>query len=286
MTTNQTTMTGPNTRPTLPVPRYCMANSATITATLIGRTKSFSSGAETSRPSTADSTEMAGVITPSPKNRQAPAMPTRAERIAHAGADRDALRQRHQRQDAALAAVVGAHDQGDVFDRDDQDQRPEDQRQDAEDLDGADRDAVEQLEAGLEGVERAGADIAIDDAEHGQQQTSGGQRLARALRHGGRRQPPLRGCVARNVSVMHCPKGKSRCEPIIARCAKGRTHTLPALLRQALVEDGGDQRSWGKTEPAWARRCHSVSWRTRVSYALLSNRPVGDGIAAPVIVRV
>ena len=35
---NHTTMIGPNTLPTLPVPLYCMANNATITATLIGRT--------------------------------------------------------------------------------------------------------------------------------------------------------------------------------------------------------------------------------------------------------
>ncbi len=44
--------------------------------TLIGSTYCFSSGAVTSRPSTADSTEIAGVIKPSPKNRQAPMMPT------------------------------------------------------------------------------------------------------------------------------------------------------------------------------------------------------------------
>ena len=134
MATNHSAITGPKTRPTLPVPRHCTANSATMTTTLIGSTYCCSSGVETSRPSTADSTEIAGVITPSPKNRQAPAMPTNGQRAAHAGADRDALRQRHQRQDAALAAVVGAHDQHHVFHRDDQHERPEDQRQDAQDL--------------------------------------------------------------------------------------------------------------------------------------------------------
>ena len=75
ITTNQTTITGPNTRPTLRVPRHCIANSITITTTQIGSTYCCNSGAETSRPSTADSTDIAGVITPSPKNRQAPAMP-------------------------------------------------------------------------------------------------------------------------------------------------------------------------------------------------------------------
>ena len=70
-------MIGPNTRPTLPVPRDCAANSRRITTTLIGSTYCFSSGAEISRPSTADSTEIAGVMTPSPKNRHAPTMPVR-----------------------------------------------------------------------------------------------------------------------------------------------------------------------------------------------------------------
>ena len=43
-----------------------------------------------------------------------------------------ALRQRHQRQRAALAVVVGAQDEQHVLERDDDDQRPEDQRHDAE----------------------------------------------------------------------------------------------------------------------------------------------------------
>ena len=81
MTRNHTAITGPNTRPTLPVPRYCMANSRTITTTQIGSTYSCNAGVETSSPSTADSTEIAGVITPSPKNRQAPAIPTRARKL-------------------------------------------------------------------------------------------------------------------------------------------------------------------------------------------------------------
>ena len=65
-------------RPTLPVPRDCTANSPTITTAEMGSTNSFSAGLETSSPSTAERTEIAGVITPSPKNRQAPPMPTSA----------------------------------------------------------------------------------------------------------------------------------------------------------------------------------------------------------------
>ena len=77
-----------------------------------------------------------------------------------------ALRQRHQRERAAFAVVVGAQQEEDVFQRDDERQRPEDQRQDAEDFGlvtappccrGARRLA--------KGVERAGADVAVDDTD-------------------------------------------------------------------------------------------------------------------------
>ncbi len=80
-----------------------------------------------------------------------------------------ALRQRHEREDAALALVVGAHDQHHVFQGDDDDQRPEDERKDAEDLAFGNPDAGEVVQARLERVERAGADIAIHDAEDRQQ---------------------------------------------------------------------------------------------------------------------
>jgi hypothetical protein len=63
---NHTSMTGPKTLPTAPVPRRCTKNSATRMPTAIGMTKSWSLGSTTPSPSTALSTEMAGVITPSP----------------------------------------------------------------------------------------------------------------------------------------------------------------------------------------------------------------------------
>ena len=59
-------MTGPNSRPTAPVPKRWMANSTVRIASAIGTTSESSDGATTSRPSTADSTEIAGVIMPSP----------------------------------------------------------------------------------------------------------------------------------------------------------------------------------------------------------------------------
>ena len=83
-----------------------------------------------------------------------------------------ALRQRHQRQRAALAVVVGAQQDHDVFERDDDDQRPEDQRQDAEHrlarrrAAGADRGQHRLAKR----VERAGADVAVDDADAAERQ--------------------------------------------------------------------------------------------------------------------
>ena len=50
--------------------------------------------------------------------------------------------QRHQGENAALAFVIGAHDKHDVFERDDQDQRPNDQGQNAQDILDSQADAV------------------------------------------------------------------------------------------------------------------------------------------------
>ena len=83
-----------------------------------------------------------------------------------------ALRQRHQRQRAALAVVVGAQQDHDVFERDDDDQRPEDQRQHAEH-----RVSLGALPAPTaaddrfaQRVERARADVAVDDADAAERQ--------------------------------------------------------------------------------------------------------------------
>jgi hypothetical protein len=59
-------MTGPNSAPTVPVPRRCTMKSASSTVTAIGSTIDSSAGVATFRPSTALSTEIAGVITLSP----------------------------------------------------------------------------------------------------------------------------------------------------------------------------------------------------------------------------
>src|SRR6516225_7545869 len=78
ITVNQTLMTGPNIRPTMPVPSRWTRNRTTMIATVMGMTRPATDGAATSTPSTAESTEMAGVIMLSPKNSEAPKMPSAA----------------------------------------------------------------------------------------------------------------------------------------------------------------------------------------------------------------
>ncbi len=78
MTVNHTAITGPNSRPTAPVPSRWIRNRPMMITAVTGSTISRTDGAATSTPSTADSTEMAGVIMLSPKNRDAPNTPSRA----------------------------------------------------------------------------------------------------------------------------------------------------------------------------------------------------------------
>ena len=66
MVKNQTSVTGPKNLPMPAVPFFCTANSTNKITNVIGMTPFANAGDTTSRPSTADSTEMAGVITPSP----------------------------------------------------------------------------------------------------------------------------------------------------------------------------------------------------------------------------
>ena len=63
---NHMPMTGPNSLPTAPVPKRWMPNRTVMIVSVIGTTKVSRSGETISSPSTAESTEMAGVIIPSP----------------------------------------------------------------------------------------------------------------------------------------------------------------------------------------------------------------------------
>ena len=63
---NQISMIGPNSWPMPPVPKCCMANRPISTTMAIGRITGWKAGVATFRPSTALSTEMAGVSRQSP----------------------------------------------------------------------------------------------------------------------------------------------------------------------------------------------------------------------------
>ena len=109
------------------------------------------------------------MITASPKKSAAPKMPT--TRIQAGPAAEAAAHQGDERQDPALALVVGAQHEGDIFDRDDDRQRPEDQRQHAEHLLGRGRRAAGRgMQRLAQRIDRAGADVAIDDAERAEHQ--------------------------------------------------------------------------------------------------------------------
>ncbi len=119
------------------------------------------------RPSTAESTEIAGVMIASPENSAAPATPSR-KMILRAPAER-VLRQGHQRQGAALALVVGAHQEEHVFERDGHEQGPDQQRNDADHLGFDHAVGLHVVERRLQRVKRAGADVAEDDAHRPEQ---------------------------------------------------------------------------------------------------------------------
>ncbi len=80
------------------------------------------------------------------------------------------LGQRHQRERAALAVIVGAHEEQDVLAGDDEDQRPKEERGDPQHLRARDPAILGVVQRLAQGVERAGADVAVDDADRAQRQ--------------------------------------------------------------------------------------------------------------------
>ena len=75
-----------------------------------------------------------------------------------------------KRQASALALVVGAHDDRDVFQRHDDHHRPEDQAQHAVDVQLVRHERVVAGEGLAEGVDRRRADVAEDDADRADRQ--------------------------------------------------------------------------------------------------------------------
>ena len=80
--------------------------------------------------------------------------------------------QRGEREDAAFALVVGAHHDDDVLDGNDDEQRVEHHGQDAEDVLRRHVNRVRAIETLADGVERACADVSVNNAEGGERERS------------------------------------------------------------------------------------------------------------------
>jgi hypothetical protein len=101
------------------------------------------------------STEIAGVMMPSPKRSAAPTMTSAAmSPTLPTGA---------RRSFSGFALVVGAHQESQVLDGDDHRQGPNDERYDAKDIAALGGHAVVAVQTLLDGVERARPDIAEDN---------------------------------------------------------------------------------------------------------------------------
>jgi hypothetical protein len=133
-----------------------------------------------------------------------------------------ALRQRHQRQGPALTLVVGSHHEDDVLDRHHDDQRPEDEADHAEHghIAGAMADVAQRF---AHRVERAGADVAEDDA-HGADRQRPEPLLSRTGRFIGRLERRT-GCATGGISHPISPE-TATAFPWAARCrlAAGAIH--------------------------------------------------------------
>jgi hypothetical protein len=108
--------------------------------------------------------------------------PDRRQDRAASLAGRTAGDEREEGEDAALAPVVRLHDDAQVLDRDDHDQRPHHEGEHAEHGGGRDGERVRRLEAGADGVERARADVPVDDAEGGEREAGEVAAARRPLR--------------------------------------------------------------------------------------------------------
>ena len=177
---NHTSMIGPKTAPTPAVPRRWKEKSAIRITTVIGTTKGSKNGRRHFQPLDGAEDRDRRRETPSPYSSAAPNSP-RATRTAAAGA---AVAPSDGPAPSApgcpLHRVVGAQDVDVVLEGDHDDERPEDQGQHPENVGRRDGHGVRPEEALANGVERAGADVAVDHAEGGQTE-DGERRPRRAL---------------------------------------------------------------------------------------------------------
>src|SRR6266480_4218088 len=152
---NQTSITGPNTAPIRAVPRLCTRNKPIRITSVTGITHGASAGVAISSPSTAESTEIAGVRPPSAYKSADPKIPSHTA----------AVDEGHQGEHAAFALVVRPDDHDVVLDRDDDHEGPEHEREYAEHVARCDRDAVRSRERIADRVQWARSDVAVHDAQ-------------------------------------------------------------------------------------------------------------------------
>ena len=134
----------------------------------MGSTKGVSAGAATLSPSTAGEDRDRRRDGPvAVEQRGADEPEHQKDRAPRAGLRLARPEQSQHGDDAALATVVGPHDQDGIFDRHHQDQGPQDHRGGADDGGGVGQGGIRHggLDGFLQGVEGARADVAVDDAE-------------------------------------------------------------------------------------------------------------------------
>ena len=178
-------------------PWRCRGSARRISAirmpTASGATNSLKVGLASFSPSTAESTEIAGVITELPRNIEAPITPTMKTKAVRRPSARRG--ERRERERAALPVIVGAQQDEHVFRRHRDNQRPQDEGEHAENDAAGDAGDCRWQRAPLRGRRRAGwcryrhrrrrhcqaPARQISEAPHG-----------RPWRPGPRRKPPVR----------------------------------------------------------------------------------------------
>ncbi len=169
-TMNQATITGPKNLPMPAVPCFCTTNSTVSTTSVTGTTKRVQARRGHLQPfDRRQHRDGRGDDSVAEEDRGAED-PHQQQPAAQLGSVAHGCRgQRQHRDQTSLAVVVGAQDQHDVLDADDHRQRPEDHRQHAVDV-GRRQRHVTVREDLLQGVQRAGTDIAIDHAHRAQRE--------------------------------------------------------------------------------------------------------------------
>ncbi len=90
--------------------------------------------------------------------------------------------QRREGENAALAPVIGAQDEDEVFDRNDEEERPKDEREHPKDVGRAGMHGVLPVKALAQGVKWTRADVAVNDPEAGEAEQSKASLVGRRFR--------------------------------------------------------------------------------------------------------